>query len=292
MAYQEILWHIDGHDIPIGLERLGQGPTLLLLPALSSISTRREMQAVQQHLAQAFTTVSIDWPGFGSLPKPYINWRPALYEDYVNFLLTRIVPQPHAIVAAGHAVGYVLRHFARHPHHGERLIFLSPTWRGPLPTMMNGDRPLFARITRAVDKPVLGNMLYALNVNRFVVGLMARGHVYADPHWLKGQRLQEKLAVTRTPGARHASIRFVTGGLDPFRSRQEQLDNMKHITAPVLNIFAQTAPRKSRQEMETLSQVYNLQTVRLPRGKLSFYEEFPAETAAHINAFLKDRAVA
>ena len=292
MAYQEIPWHVDSQDVTIGYDRMGQGPTLLLLPALSSISTRREMHTLQQHLSDTFTSVCIDWPGFGSLPKPYINWRPALYEEYIDYLLTQIVPNPYGIIAAGHAVGYVLRHFARHSYQGERLIFLSPTWRGPLPTMMNGDRPLFAKLARAVDLPILGNMLYALNVNRFVVGMMARGHVYADPRWLKGRRLQEKLKVTHTPGARHASVRFVTGGLDPFRSRQEQLEDIKHITMPVLNLFAQTAPRKSRLEMETLAQVHNLQTVRLPKGKLSFYEEFPEETAAHINAFLTGKAVA
>lgn len=292
MAYEQIQWQADGHDIKLGLERLGQGPTLLLLPALSSISTRQEMRALQQYLSHAFTTICIDWPGFGDLPKPAINWRPELYEAFTDFLLTRLVPKVYGIIAAGHASGYVLRHFARHQYHGERLIFLSPTWRGPLPTMMNGNRRIFPKIARAVDFPVLGAMLYALNVNRFMLGMMARGHVYADPHWLKGQRLQEKLVVTRTAGARHASARFVTGGLDPFRSRQEQLDNMKYIGAPVLNLFAQTAPRKSRIEMETLAQEQNLQTIRLSRGKLSFYEEFPQETAAYINDFLINKAVA
>jgi len=48
---------------------------------------------------------------------------------------------------------------------------------------------------------------------------MANEHVYCDPQWLSGDRLAAKLAVTRAPGARHASVRFVTGGLDSVTDR-------------------------------------------------------------------------
>ena len=57
-------------------------------------------------------------------------------------------------------------------------------------------------------------MLYRLNVNRLVLRHMGVGHVYSDPAFLDGSRLREKLAVTRAPGARFASVRFVTGHLD------------------------------------------------------------------------------
>jgi pimeloyl-ACP methyl ester carboxylesterase len=129
-------------------------------------------------------------------------------------------------------------------------------------------------------------MLYGLNVNRVVVGMMARGHVYADPDWLRGPRLEEKLAVTRAPGARHSSARFVTGQLDPFRSREEQANAAQRIAVPILNLFAETAPAKSRAEMEALAVLPNVNTVRLPEGRLSFYEEFPEETADVIREFL------
>jgi hypothetical protein len=87
-------------------------------------------------------------------------------------------------------------------------------WRGPLPTMMGERNAAFVRIVGAADDPLLGPLLYRLNVNRFVVRMMGRGHVYADPDWLSGSRLAEKLAVTRTAGARHPSVRFVAGELD------------------------------------------------------------------------------
>lgn len=286
MAYEEITWCCDGRNLSIGLDRAGRGPTVLLLPALSSISTRREMHPLQERLAQSFTTIAIDWPGFGEQPKPFVDWQPEIYEAFLTHLLTHVVPNPFGTIAAGHSAGYALKHFARHEHAAGRLVLLSPTWRGPLPTMVGGDHALFPKIARAFDPPLLGAMLYGLNVNRVVIGMMARGHVYADPNWLRGPRMEEKLAVTRSPGARHASARFVTGRLDPFGSREEQAKAVQRVVAPMLNLFSENAPAKSRAEMEALAMLPNVRTVRLSDGKLSFYEEFPEEAADVIREFL------
>jgi hypothetical protein len=71
------------------------------------------------------------------------------------------------------------------------LCLIAPTWRGPLPTMMGGKRKLGEWIARVGDLPVLGQLLYRLNVNRPVVSMMARGHVYVDPDWLQGEHLTQ-----------------------------------------------------------------------------------------------------
>ncbi len=286
MVYEEITWRCDGQTLSLGLDRAGSGPQVLMLPALSSISTRCEMAPLRDRLSRLYATVSVDWPGFGKLRRPRIDWRPEIYAEFLRHLLTVIVPNPHAVIGAGHAAGYLLRHFAGREPGPTRLVLLSPTWRGPLPTMMDGYRGYFAGIVRAVDQPVTGSMLYRLNVNRFVVRMMARGHVYTDSNWLRGRRLAEKLVVTRADGARHASIRFVTGHLDPFSSRPEQLLAAHRVYAPLLQLFAIDAPRRSRAEMEALSELPGVITQRQPEGKLAFYEEFPARTAAPIEKFL------
>src|SRR5215472_3584342 len=77
--------------------------------------------------------------------------------------------------------------------------------------MMPGRRALGAWITRASDLPLLGSVLYRLNVNTPVVRMMARGHVYSDPNWLIGERFQQKMAVVRAP---RCALR-----LDPLRHR-------------------------------------------------------------------------
>jgi hypothetical protein len=101
------------------------------------------------------------------------------------------------------------------------LVLIAPTWRGPLPTMMGGHRPFFDRLCRLVGHPVIGPLIYRFNVNPLVVRRMGAGHVFTDPAFLSGARLTEKFRVVRAPGARFASVRFVTGRLDPFTSREE-----------------------------------------------------------------------
>ncbi len=286
VSQDELVWRYEGVDHRIGLDRAGAGPTVLLLPALSSISTRSEMRPLQERLAQSFMTIAVDWPGFGGQPKPYVDWRPPLYDAFLAHLLTRIAPNPFATIAAGHTAGYVLRYAAGHKGAMERLVLLSPTWRGPLPTGAGGHRPIFSKIARTFDLPAIGWLLYSLNVNRFVILMMARGHVYADPAWLTGSRLRAKLAVTRTRGARHAAARFVTGHLDPFNSREDYLGAARRIADPMLTLFAENAPRKSKAEMEALAALWSMKIVRLPVGKLSVYEEFPDDVAREIRQFL------
>jgi pimeloyl-ACP methyl ester carboxylesterase len=288
MSASIIEWNCRGERIFLGTDAAGDGPRVLLLPALSSISTRLEMRPLQDRLSQRYATLSIDWPGFGDRERPQVDWAPEIYSAFLSFLLQSVIAQPHAIIAAGHAATYALLHAATSPHSVTRLVLIAPTWRGPLPTMMGGKRPWFDRICRLVDRRGLGPLLYRLNVNRFMVRRMGAGHVYCDPSFLTGDRLQEKLAVVRAPGARFGSVRFVTGRLDPLASRAEFLDLARQITAPILLIYGADTPPRSRAEMEALAGLPGVRTVALPRGKLALHEEFPNPTYDVIDPFLRE----
>jgi len=74
-----IEWMADGKPVQIGLTRAGSGPGLFLLPALSSVSTCNEMWPLQERLAGHYSTVAIDWPGFGDLPRPKVDWLAELF---------------------------------------------------------------------------------------------------------------------------------------------------------------------------------------------------------------------
>jgi pimeloyl-ACP methyl ester carboxylesterase len=281
-------WNWRDETIRLGADTSGSGPTVLLLPALSSISSRREMRALQERLARRYSTLAVDWPGFGDAARPQMDWTPDAYAAFLAFLLTSVMVHPQAIVAAGHAATYVLKHAASASPPKPRLVLIAPTWRGPLPTMLGGHRPFFDRLCRLVDRPVLGPLLYRLNVNRLAVRYMGAGHVYTDPAFLAGERLRDKLAVVRAPGARFASVRFVTGRLDPLASREAFLDVSRRAATPILLLYGADSPPKSRAEMEALVAVPGVRTVRLPRGKLSVHEEFPDATADAIAPFLSE----
>ncbi len=115
---------------------------------------------------------------------------------------------------------------------------------------------------------------------------MAKEHVYSNPDWLGGDRLAAKLAVTRRPGARHASVRFVSGGLDRVESRAAFLDLARRSDVPILVVYGDETPPKSRAEMKALAELPEIQVQRLAKGKLSIHEEFPDAVASTILPFL------
>src|SRR5260370_22025355 len=215
MDTQKIEWNWRGKTIRLGAGGCGSGPDVLLLPALSWISSRREMRPLQERLAPRYSTLAVDWPGFGENARPPLDWAPEAYAAFLAFILSSVVAHPHAIIAAGHAATYVLAQAADASPPKPRLVLLAPTWRGPLPTMVGGHRPFFDRLCRLVDYPVFRPLIYLLNVHPFVARFMRAGHVYADPAFLRRERLREKLEVLRAPGPRFSSVRFVTRRLDP-----------------------------------------------------------------------------
>lgn len=287
MTWQEerIEWVWDGKTISLDMTIYGEGPTVLLLPALSSISTRREMRLLQERIGGTCRTVALDWPGFGDIPRPKVAWRPDTYRAFLQHIAGEVV-KPAATIAAGHAAGYAVAQAAIEQGSLGPLSLVSPTWRGPLPTMTGRRMALFSRLARAVDLPVVGALLYRLNVNRPVIGMMARGHVYSDPGWLNDERLREKLAVTEAAGARHSSFRFVTGELDLFHDRAAILATVSQIKMPVQVVYGADAPRKSKAEMTALAAFSNVEAAQIAAGKLSVYEECPDAVAPVIETFL------
>ena len=197
----EIEWRYQGNSVHVGMTWHGQGLSVLMLPALSSISTRREMWPLQELLGSRFTTLAIDWVGFGDRPRPPLRWWPEIYRSFLACLLNDVVPRPFATIAAGHAAAYCLDAGVARPGSTGRLCLIAPTWRGPLPTMMSKRHPMFAQISRMVDWPVVGDLLYRLNVNRFMVRKMALGHVYAESRTLSDARFEDarqELAILRS----------------------------------------------------------------------------------------------
>ncbi|WP_168201473.1 alpha/beta fold hydrolase [Kushneria phosphatilytica] len=280
-----LLWQWQGRNIELGLTRQGSGPALLMLPALSTISTRQEFAALQEMLADRFTTLAVDWPGFGDRPRPFIDWSAETLLAFVDHLLTATDIRPAGVVAAGHAGGLMMRYLGDHPGSVERLILVAPTWRGPLPTMTRGDyKPWFARVRRWFDQP-FGRTLYWLNTREWCIHRMADEHVYATPRYLNAERMAIKRRVPASPGARHASIRFVTGALDAFRTRDTALAAMRRVSARTLMLTTPHMPRRSSENMEALATLENVETRRLPHGKLLVHEEYPADVAEVIRSW-------
>jgi pimeloyl-ACP methyl ester carboxylesterase len=286
-------WSWRGVAIPVRYDLFGANDhaRVLLLPALSTVSTRDEMAALARLLAPSRGVLVTDWPGFGDNPRPALDYEPDLYRTFLEALLAHLGDPPgtRAVVAAGHAAAYVIDLAARRPATFAKLVLVAPTWHGPLPTVMGGRPPILNRIRWLVQMPGLGELLYRVNVSRPVVRMMYKGHVYADPAFVTSDHLTRRMRLARRPGARFASACFVTGALDPFHDRGGFLAAARRLEIPVLVIYGEHTPRRSRAEMDALAALPNVESRVLRRGALGIHEELPDEIAPLIEAFLDCR---
>jgi pimeloyl-ACP methyl ester carboxylesterase len=279
-------WQWQGTRVSVGYEECGRGPTVLLLPSFSTVSTRAEMRPLASRLAAQQHCLLLDWPGFGDGAQPALRQTPALHLSFLEAFACALGGARPSVVAAGHAAGYALALARQRPGIFARIVLLAPTWRGPLPTMMGGYRPLQRRVRAALRAPLLGHALYRLNVTRALIALMYRRHVYADPAHVQPQLIRTKARLARQRGHRFGSAAFVTGALDPVRDRAAWLALASPPTAPTLLAYGPQTPPKSRAEMQALAQLPGLHVQLLPQGALALHEEYPDEVAACVAPFL------
>jgi len=283
-AIQEYQWIWEEQQLTIVYETLGKGQSVLLLPAFSTVSTRSEMRGLAELLAQQFHVVAVDWPGFGQSSRPPLDYQPALYQHFLQDFVKTIFNTPPAVVAAGHAAGYVMQLAQKQPSVWSQVVLVAPTWRGPLPTML-GQQRWFGMVREMVRSPILGQALYKLNTTPSFLRFMYQSHVYADSAKLTPSFIQQKWEITQQPGARFAPAAFVTGALDPLQNQDHFLAWFQPLPVPVLIAIGEQTPPKSQAEMEALAALPGVQTRLLP-GSLGLHEEYPAELAEAVLSFL------
>jgi pimeloyl-ACP methyl ester carboxylesterase len=291
-------WSWQGRPMPVGYDVIGEaaGPPILFLPAMSTVSTREEMAPLARRLEDLAPLVLTDWPGFGDAPRVALGYGPevcrSFLEHFVGHLTERFGGRRPSVVAAGHAAGYALDLEARRHGSWSRLALIAPTWRGPLPTMMGGRKPIQARIRQLISWPVIGPMIYRLNTMEWVVRKMYRGHVFADPASLTPDFMRAKMSIVRQPNARFASASFVTGGLDPMHGQGAFLAAAGAVSAPILMIYGAATPPRSRAEIEALGALPGIQSHCLEGGALGIHEEAPDAVAGLLRPSLGIRPAA
>ena len=157
-------------------------------------------------------------------------------------------------------------------------VLLAPTWRGPLPTAMGEHPRIYAWVRSLVGTPVIGEAFYRLNTLRPVIGLMYRRHVYVEAGRITPAFVAEKQDVARRPGARFASVAFVTGQLDPVSDRGAFLALFDPPPVPTLVFCGNATPPRSRAEMAALADRSGVVLRWIP-GSLGLHEEYAQAVA-------------
>ena len=121
------LWQKSSHTIEI--EKMGTGKPMLLLPALSTVSSRHEMKEIAELLADKYEVNYLDWLGFGDSQRPAVDYQPSLYQALLNDLVKDNFSEPVTLVAAGHSAGYALKLAKNYPDLVAKIILIAPTWK-------------------------------------------------------------------------------------------------------------------------------------------------------------------
>ena len=281
---QKYLWTWERQPLAVVYETLGEGTPVLLLPAFSTVSTRGEMRAIAERLSSQFQVMTLDWPGFGQSERLPIEYRAVLYQKFLQDFARDILNRPTAVVAAGHAAGYVMQLAQNMPQSCSRIVLVAPTWRGPLPTM-GVNQELAGIVRQLVRSPLLGEALYQLNTNPAFLRLMYERHVYTDETKLTPEFIDQKWQITQHPGARYAPAAFVTGAIDPVQERSDFLAYFQPLPVPVMVIIGEQVPPKSRAQMDAIAQLPGVQSSVLP-GSLGMHEEYADSVSEVIWDFL------
>jgi pimeloyl-ACP methyl ester carboxylesterase len=129
---QEYLWNWENQQLRVVYETLGTGSPILLLPAFSTVSMRSEMGELAKLLSPHFQVVAVDWLGFGESWRASLDYRPELYQQFLQDFVKSIFIR-NCSNGAGHAAGYVLQLAVNQPDVVFADCVVAPTWRCPLP---------------------------------------------------------------------------------------------------------------------------------------------------------------
>jgi pimeloyl-ACP methyl ester carboxylesterase len=280
-------WNEAGRDVAIAIsDSGGPGPAWLLLPALSTISSRSEwepfcealLDSCQQNRSPVPRLIRVDWPGFGDSERPRLPYDAELLARFLCAFRRKVCPVDCGLIAAGHAASIALLAAERHGLAFRDWVLVAPTWRGPLPTMAGRRSRTFTAIRSMVEAPLLGPVLYRLNTTRGMLGWMSRRHVDVAGPGPSAEGLAKRQRISRQPGARFASASFVTGGLDPYDSPEGWLAAARALHSPLTVVIGDQSPPKSLASMKALAAVAN-RTLHLP-GRLGAHEECGRRLAA------------
>ena len=273
---------LSGHSVRLVLETSGpkDAERWLLLPALSTVSSRSEWRSFATTIGDRYQLVSFDWPGFGDSDRPRISYDAATLRTTLLAVLNHLYRTHQGkitLVAVGHSASAALALADERSQEWNRLVLVAPTWRGPLPTMTGWTPEQFNWLRQLVSLPLLGSILYRLNTSRAILKLMLRRHVWVSPEMLSPERIREQQLLSRRKGARFASVSFVSGGFDPDVNRNWWLEQAKLLKCPLHVVLAQEAPPRSREEMDCLAELAD--DVSVIKGRLGLHQEFGATLA-------------
>ncbi|KAJ4812789.1 alpha/beta-Hydrolases superfamily protein [Rhynchospora pubera] len=301
-------WKFDGNSVNVYYEEHSGKSSenvknILMVPTISDVSTVEEFRTVAKDIVDRegsinFRATIVDWPGLGFSDRPSLNYNADIME---NFLI-QLINSPDSpvkssegdliICGGGHAATIVVRAAGKGLVKPAVIAAVAPTWAGPLPIVFGRDSSMEARydlLRGTLRAPAVGWMMYNMLVsNEKSIQSQYKSHVYADPNNVTSTIVQTRYELTKRKGARYVPAAFLTGLLDPVKTREEFLQLFADLEGkvPVLVVSTAGAPKRSKAEMVALKGAKGVtKFVEVP-GALLPQEEYPLAVSEELYRFL------
>lgn len=288
-----------------GDESNGASKNILMMPTISDVSTVEEWRLVAKDIIQRSGNVNwratiVDWPGLGYSDRPKLDYNADIMESFlVDFILAPNSPMSSlaedlVIVGGGHAATIAVRAAKKGLVKPTAIAAVAPTWSGPLPIVFGRDTKTESRyelLRETLRAPAVGWMMYNVLVsNKKSIQSQYKSHVYADSTNVTPAMIESRYELTKQKGARYVPAAFLTGLLDPVKTREEFVELFEGLEGklPVLVVSTSGAPKRSKAEMEALREAKGVTKFVEVSGALLPHEEYPSLVASEIYSFLQD----
>lgn len=288
-------------------EKESTGPTknILMIPTISDVSTVEEWRSVAKDIIQRVGKVNwratiVDWPGLGYSDRPRLDYNANVMEkflvDFMNAPNGPISSSDNDLVVfgGGHAATITVRAAKKGLVKPTAIAAVAPTWAGPLPIVFGRDSNMESRyglLRGTLRAPAVGWMMYNVLVsNENAIQSQYKSHVYANPENVTPDIVESRYALTKQKGARYVPAAFLTGLLDPVKSREEFVELFAGLEGriPVLVVSTAGSPKRSKAEMEALREVKGVSKFVEVPGALLPQEEYPNVVAEELYRFLHE----
>ncbi len=195
----------------------GRGAPVLLVHSVNAAASVAEVRPLFEHLKQNRRVYAIDLPGFGRSDRSARDYTPRLMTDALHGAVAQIRKREGEVAIDGLAVSlgseFLARAASEKPAQWRRLALVSPTgfsgskaWRAA-----PGDTRRVPGLLSALSVPLWAGPLFNALTRPGVV------RYFLEKTW-GGRNIDEPMCeyavlTAREPGARHAPLAFLSGGL-------------------------------------------------------------------------------
>lgn len=226
MDFTNFQWQNVGYQVPY--EVYGSAAkSVVMLPAISTVSSRSDLEGLATKLSSKRRCVLSDWVGYGNSDRLGETYSADMCSQYAQDLLTGglVGSTTFDLVAAGHAPGIVVHALTQLKAQGKmpsvgKLVLLAPTIHGPFRVMGLSDT-LRGTIRSSFETPVLGELMYRGISSTPSVKRSYKSHVLVNEAMLTDDFVNSKTQIAQKSNARFGVAAFITGGLD-FYPEPEQ----------------------------------------------------------------------